>query len=949
VSQDFFVLTETDRKLLLDVLERERQRLATYPKKAQPPAPEDPTAPDTYVARAPAGGIDAHDASSITPPSANCDLYRVVDGTLRTVTGFDRTVYNVLPVAVPPNGWAPITRDKYGTWFVLPGSSTNIDVGTGTGQSYVVVEDTGGSSGAAAVLSFVLSEGLDVSFPSPGTARINNLGYLRASGTDAMPGHLTDKLVDSDTVAVALDNVGADEVVSLDVVTQHSVTADASGVKLVNDTATPGNYKYYGTATGAKGYQSFPVASDVLEGIVSLIAQRFAGRKTFDNSPHFTQFPSWERADVSLSATQTDYSLNYVTFLRVTPSSACAFLSFINPLGTSTVDNTAFFFVQNADTGSETLTLKHQGGGASTANYRIVTDTGADLILRAGELAFLWYDIDLHRWRAFAVSNLRNAIDNTRLADMTSWTIKMEATGSAADPQDVDISSLTEEASPASGDWLLLKKSGGPLRKLDIDNLPFGGGSGSGGTGAIIDTAYAEYTGWEALSTNIPADDSKPQQSTDGNEILSLPFALKSATNLLRVRYQGRGSTTAGDYVCAALFVDDAEDAVDSSWDFVPAADEPTSWGLELVYAPGDTDEHDYKIHVGANSANVYMNGTTGSRLGGGTSRCTITIEEIAYAGLTAMVIAEGAGTTDTDADVDVSSYDAAAVSHDLYRHTASMSGDPEGNGTLVQASFDPTTGVTDTGLSASTTYYYQAVSRGRYGDKVLSNEISITTDSGGGGGGTTTLTSASGTVDFSAAPFNFTTPVSVTVAVWGDGGGGASGDGGMMIAGSGGGGGGYGRKVISYSGSDTAVPFIVGQGGAGGAGGLDGSAGTGSDWNAGEISVSGGGAGTSGGGGSGGTGTGTGVTGHSGGMGANGNFGGPAGGGGGSAGDSGDGGNASGTTGGTAGSSGGGAGGTGGTGADGTQGGVPGGGGGGGDAGFNGAAGRRGQIVLSW
>jgi hypothetical protein len=47
-----------------------------------------------------------------------------------------------------------------------------------------------------------------------------------------------------------------------DVNTQLSITSDASGVKLVNDAASPGNSKYYGTdGAGAKGFHAFVTGS----------------------------------------------------------------------------------------------------------------------------------------------------------------------------------------------------------------------------------------------------------------------------------------------------------------------------------------------------------------------------------------------------------------------------------------------------------------------------------------------------------------------------------------------------------------------------------------------------------------------------------------------------------------------------------------------------------------
>jgi len=51
-------------------------------------------------------------------------------------------------------------------------------------------------------------------------------------------------------------NDGADTL-TLNAITQMSVTSDASGLKLVNDAATPGNDKVYGTdGAGVKGWQA---------------------------------------------------------------------------------------------------------------------------------------------------------------------------------------------------------------------------------------------------------------------------------------------------------------------------------------------------------------------------------------------------------------------------------------------------------------------------------------------------------------------------------------------------------------------------------------------------------------------------------------------------------------------------------------------------------------------
>lgn len=69
-----------------------------------------------------------------------------------------------------------------------------------------------------------------------------------------------------DTSTVNLTYTDATPSITADVITQLSVTSDASGVKLVNDAATPGNKYYYGTnGSGTKGYFALGSPGDIAE------------------------------------------------------------------------------------------------------------------------------------------------------------------------------------------------------------------------------------------------------------------------------------------------------------------------------------------------------------------------------------------------------------------------------------------------------------------------------------------------------------------------------------------------------------------------------------------------------------------------------------------------------------------------------------------------------------
>jgi len=67
------------------------------------------------------------------------------------------------------------------------------------------------------------------------------------------------------------------------------------------------------------------------------------------------------------------------------------------------------------------------------------------------------------------------AITNARLANMAANTIKGRVTASTGIPEDITPASLTEETTPAAGDFLLGWESGGGIRKFDVGDLPVNG------------------------------------------------------------------------------------------------------------------------------------------------------------------------------------------------------------------------------------------------------------------------------------------------------------------------------------------------------------------------------------------------------------------------------------------------------------------------------------------
>ncbi len=143
--------------------------------------------------------------------------------------------------------------------------------------------------------------------------------------------------------------------------------------------------------------------------------------------------------------------------------------------------------------------------------------------------------------------------------------------------------------------------------------------------------AYAEYTTCTNLVPTIPADDTIPQVG-EGSEILSVAITPKSTSNRVRARVQvplGLGSGGSPDSACVALFRNGGANAIDSTFIRLIDGSAPYPGVLEFEDVPASVSAQTYSVRVGANTANVNVNGSAGNRLGGGTSRATIVLEEI--------------------------------------------------------------------------------------------------------------------------------------------------------------------------------------------------------------------------------------------------------------------------------------------------------------------------------
>lgn len=150
-------------------------------------------------------------------------------------------------------------------------------------------------------------------------------------------------------------------------------------------------------------------------------------------------------------------------------------------------------------------------------------------------------------------------------------------------------------------------------------------------TAPVIDRAYAEYTANANLATQIPIDDTLPQ-NTEGTQILSVSLTPKSATNRVRLRFQGQvTSDTAAVNAIAAIFSSASVNALRA--EFVSLATNGNGYVLclEHEYVPGTTSALTYTVRVGpASAVNLRLNGNAVGRLLGGAIGATLIVEEIA-------------------------------------------------------------------------------------------------------------------------------------------------------------------------------------------------------------------------------------------------------------------------------------------------------------------------------
>ncbi len=155
---------------------------------------------------------------------------------------------------------------------------------------------------------------------------------------------------------------------------------------------------------------------------------------------------------------------------------------------------------------------------------------------------------------------------------------------------------------------------------LPIANMP---------AGTIIQTVYAEYKTYTAIAGQIPRDDTIPQIG-EGTQILTASITPTSTTNKIMIYVQGQASIASDDVACIAVFRGASANAIASCFIAVTSGAPATMLSLATQDSPASVAAQAYTVRAGTGTpVNLFFNGESGARRGGGTSAVTLILQEL--------------------------------------------------------------------------------------------------------------------------------------------------------------------------------------------------------------------------------------------------------------------------------------------------------------------------------
>ena len=162
------------------------------------------------------------------------------------------------------------------------------------------------------------------------------------------------------------------------------------------------------------------------------------------------------------------------------------------------------------------------------------------------------------------------------------------------------------------------------------ESIPIPGlaGSGSGGTGKIVQVVNTQTGAFTTSSTIIPFDDTIPQ-ITEGVEIFTRSITPTSSSNILDIDIVIFATSTATPWIIVSLFQDATSNPLATCASFVNLNTSGTTIAYRHTMTAGTTSSTTFRVRVGPSSAaTITVNGQSGARIFGGVAASGITVTE---------------------------------------------------------------------------------------------------------------------------------------------------------------------------------------------------------------------------------------------------------------------------------------------------------------------------------
>lgn len=155
-----------------------------------------------------------------------------------------------------------------------------------------------------------------------------------------------------------------------------------------------------------------------------------------------------------------------------------------------------------------------------------------------------------------------------------------------------------------------------------------GGGAGGGG-GKVIQEVNVQDGAVATGTTQIPYDDSIPQ-NTEGDEKMTLAITPTSAANKLKIEVVVQASSNVAALLAVCLFQDSIANALAVGFSTISLSLHAETVTFSHHMIAGTTNPITFKVRIGTNSGStVTFNGSGSAARFGGTSASSITITEI--------------------------------------------------------------------------------------------------------------------------------------------------------------------------------------------------------------------------------------------------------------------------------------------------------------------------------